>query len=100
MFTSDGLVHVYEIVQVKRHALDLASSTRARPAWSGWVTRDVGGAVGHEFPKLQVRAELLDVRPAASRGRDPDREAPPLLRRVTPPAGGRLRGPSPSMRRK
>jgi hypothetical protein len=68
--TSDGLVHVYTIVQVKRHALDFSIVDEGTPGTEQLILQTSEGPAG-TIPKLQVRAELLDVRPA-----DPDTPTP------------------------
>ena len=61
--TSDGMVHVYTIVHVKRHALDFSIVDEGAPGVEQLVLQTSEGPAG-TIPKLQVRAELLDVRPA------------------------------------
>ena len=82
-YTSDAMVHVYEIVQVKRHALDFSIVDVGTPGVEQLVLQTSEGPAG-TVPKLQVRAELLDIRPAADPAdATPTGEATRLLRRVT-----------------
>jgi hypothetical protein len=68
--TSDGRLHVYAIVQVKRHALDFSIIDAGSPGVEQLILQTSEGPAG-TVPKLQVRAELLDVQPADPGGPTP-----------------------------
>jgi hypothetical protein len=59
VFSADGLVHRYEIVQVKRHATDLAIAGVA-PGEHQLVLQTSEGPTG-TVPKLQVAARPLST---------------------------------------
>ncbi len=63
VYTSDEKRYVYQIVEVKRHALDFSIVDEGRPGVDQLVLQTSEGPAG-TIPKLQVRAELLGVRPA------------------------------------
>lgn len=60
VFTSDARIHVYQIVKVKRHALDFSLVTDAQPGTEQLILQTSEGPRG-TIPKLQVLAELLAV---------------------------------------
>lgn len=70
VFTSDARVHVYEIVQVKRHATDFSIVDQAPPGTEQLVLQTSEGPAG-TIPKLQILAVPLDVRDA-----DPEEATP------------------------
>jgi len=63
VYTSDNKVHLYEIVRVKRHAMDL-SITRVAPGVHQLVLQTSEGYSGH-IPKLQIAARPIAVLPAS-----------------------------------
>jgi hypothetical protein len=63
VYTSDGLVHLYEITRVKRHATDL-SLTTVPPGEHRLVLQTSEGPTG-TVPKLQLAAEPVSVVQAA-----------------------------------
>jgi hypothetical protein len=63
VYTSDNMLHMYEITLVKRHATDL-SITRIGPGVHQLVLQTSEGWSGHP-QKLQVAARPLTVLPAS-----------------------------------
>lgn len=70
VYTSDNLLHLYEISLVKRHATDL-SITRIPPGVHQLVLQTSEGWHGH-IPKLQVAARPVTILPASYRDAHPE----------------------------
>jgi hypothetical protein len=69
VYTSDDKLHLYEIVQVKRHATDL-SITNLAPGEQQLVLQTSEGVTG-TVPKLQIAARPLSVVPASDADANP-----------------------------
>lgn len=69
VYTSDNMLHMYEITLVKRHATDL-SITRVAPGVHQLVVQTSEGWSGH-IQKLQIAARPLTVLPASPREANP-----------------------------
>ena len=69
VYTSDNMLHMYEITLVKRHATDL-SITRVPPGVHQLVLQTSEGWSGH-VQKLQIAARPLAVLPASAREANP-----------------------------
>ena len=70
VYTSDEQEHVYQITQVKRHALDFSLALDAPPGARQLILQTSEGPKG-TVPKLQVLAELVDVLPVSTREANP-----------------------------
>ncbi|MGI8928989.1 MAG: hypothetical protein ACR2H0_05940 [Candidatus Limnocylindrales bacterium] len=62
LYTSDNLLHLYELYQVKRHATDL--SLASPPPGTHMLVLQTSEGVSGTIPKLQVAARPLSVVPA------------------------------------
>src|SRR5918992_4927193 len=60
VYTSDNMLHLYELYKVKRHALDLSLATNVPPGEHRLVLQTSEGVTG-TVPKLQVAARPLSV---------------------------------------
>ena len=63
VYTSDDMLHLYELYKVKRHALDLSLATNVPPGEHRLVLQTSEGVTG-TVPKLQMAARPLSVVPA------------------------------------
>jgi hypothetical protein len=64
VYTSDDMLHLYELYRVKRHATDLALATNTAPGEHRLVLQTSEGVTG-TVPKLQVAGRPLSVIPAS-----------------------------------
>jgi len=95
VYTSDARLHVYEIVRVKRHALDFSLADEAPPGTEQLILQTSEGPAG-TVPKLQVLATLLDVTDATPEEAAPTAEPRACYGKVTQPDERQIQ----SMRRK
>jgi hypothetical protein len=64
VYTNDDRLHLYRIIQVKRHATDFSLVTDAPPGKEQLILQTSEGPRG-TVPKLQVLAVPYDVRDAS-----------------------------------
>jgi hypothetical protein len=64
VYTSDDMLHLYELYRVKRHALDLGLALNLEPGEHRLVLQTSEGVTG-TVPKLQVAARPLSTVPAS-----------------------------------
>jgi Sortase domain len=70
VYTSDDREHVFQITQVKRHALDFSLALDAPPGSQQLILQTSEGPRG-TVPKLQVLAEPVDVLDVSDREANP-----------------------------
>jgi len=70
VYTSDDREYVYQITQVKRHALDFSLALDAPPGSQQLILQTSEGPRG-TVPKLQILAEPVDVLDASSHDSNP-----------------------------
>jgi hypothetical protein len=70
VYTSDNMLHLYELYRVKRHALDLSLATNVDPGEHRLVLQTSEGVTG-TVPKLQVAARPLSVVPSTPQEAQP-----------------------------
>ena len=70
VYTSDDQEYVYQITQVKRHALDFSLALDAPPGSQQLILQTSEGPRG-TVPKLQILAEPVDVLNASARDANP-----------------------------
>jgi sortase (surface protein transpeptidase) len=69
VYTSDDVLHLYELTQVKRHATDL--SITDIPAGDQQLVLQTSEGVSGTIPKLQVAAQPVSVLPASAADANP-----------------------------
>jgi hypothetical protein len=70
VYTSDDREHIYQITQVRRHALDFSLALDADPSVQQLILQTSEGPRG-TVPKLQVLAEPIEVLDASRRDAQP-----------------------------
>lgn len=63
VYTTDDLLYLYEVVEVKRHALDFSLALEVPPGEQRLVLQTSEGPLG-TVPKLQLAAVLINELPA------------------------------------